>query len=219
MRGKRPLRAEVARLFERHDVARFDQHARDDVDCLLRTTDDHDVVRATPYRASSTEIFRDGFAQRRVPGRIRAVVEPRAFAAHGRRNAAPPFVEWKVVERRPAIAKIDRPGDARRLETRLASTQRGTVESKKTDRRAFAARSASRTVQRRYLIGKIVADERSRAGSRLQVAFAMELREARDDRRARVNAERCEAKVARRQEVACYRALTRPWTIAERNPS
>ena len=116
VRRKRTLRAEITRLFERDDVAGLDQHARNDIDGLLGSADDDDIVGAAENAARAPDVRRDRFAQRRMAGRIGKIIEPRAFAPCRLAHAAPPFGERKGVERRAAVAKVDRARYARGFE-------------------------------------------------------------------------------------------------------
>src|SRR5215469_4209651 len=53
----------VPGFFHPNSVSRFKQRSSTDVERLLRTADDHDLVRRAAYAACCCEIDCDGFAQ------------------------------------------------------------------------------------------------------------------------------------------------------------
>jgi hypothetical protein len=60
----------IARVFHCNDITGREQHARHDVECLLRPVGDHEIVAAHVHAARNADVSSDHLAQLDVPGRM-----------------------------------------------------------------------------------------------------------------------------------------------------
>jgi hypothetical protein len=90
--GEQQLRVgqRITGVLDPHLVAGREQHTNRDVDCLLSTTRDDDLLGVAAHRARRPQIFTDVPAQFGEAGRIRVTEVVRSQPAHGAiRQAAP----------------------------------------------------------------------------------------------------------------------------------
>jgi len=99
-------RHQVAGLFHQHGLARIDQHARAQVDGLLRALHHHDLIGRTDKPPRPSQIALQRHAQRRLAfGRV---VGQGGLALHdGAVVGAPPGQRGKVIKGQGAVQKVD----------------------------------------------------------------------------------------------------------------
>jgi hypothetical protein len=91
-------RARVVRLLEQHPVAGIEQHARHEIDPLLRAAYDHHLLRPAHDGARTDEVGRDRGAQLGEPGGVTVVELAHRGAPSPPRQQAPPEAVREVVE-------------------------------------------------------------------------------------------------------------------------
>jgi len=130
------------RLFDHYDVSGVEQDAGGEIEALLRAAGNHDLVRLGHDPARSLEVFSEGGAQRRVPGRIRIAECVARRAPCPRGQQPPPDLPRELVDGRLAVAKVV-------LKTRRARGRRAQKTGQTTRIRRDGRRIAVHRARRR----------------------------------------------------------------------
>ena len=75
MRQECLARAKITRVLQGDDVAAVDQNLRAQLQSLLRSIDDDDLIRIAVYGSRTRQIARDGLTQRRITLSILRIIE------------------------------------------------------------------------------------------------------------------------------------------------
>src|SRR5262249_30302642 len=96
----------IVRVLDGDAVAGIDEHARDQIQGLLRSTDDDDVSRVARDAPTRAKILGDGTAKRLIPLRRTIAQEPDRGPTQAACREAPPLKPGEIVHRGKRIAEV-----------------------------------------------------------------------------------------------------------------
>jgi len=172
-------RSAIVRLFHQHDVAGIDEHARGEVQRLLRAVDHEDLFWRACDRARPARIVGDRFAQSGQTLRRSVVEVAQRDPARAPRHHPAPCLVRKIGERRRTVPEIIRQHLAPRLPGELHPLRRlahpAGVRRQMHRRGSPRLRRPSARGNRREMRRQFARDEGARALARSQVALVEQL--------------------------------------------
>jgi hypothetical protein len=104
----------VARIFDGNPVAGYEEHASNDVDCLLGAVGDDDVLDRCVHAARNANVARDGLTQAWITGRVTVGACAECTAAQLADEEAPPCLEWELRDIWQPGAEVELRGSSER---------------------------------------------------------------------------------------------------------
>jgi hypothetical protein len=171
--GERAARADIAGVLDPGIIAGVEQHARGQIEPLLRAGDHHHLLGVAAHAARGAQVLGDLLAQRAVAGRLAVAQQLGRRAAPVARHQARPIGLREGLEGGQAGPKCARRACVARDRHRRSGQQRAAPRNLAGERAAGRGRLGDRGAQQ--VVGQRAADIGARAWLPADVALGQQL--------------------------------------------